>query len=325
MFGVALTTLVCLGTTAPACNGCGRAPVGCAGCAASAGYVGAYAMPVTVVPSAGCGCSSCGCASCGSSPCGVPNVGGMPMGSPMPMLGMGMPPMGGIQMPMGGMQMPQGGIQMPQANGLLLPPAQLGESTQQPGMPPIGPSPNPTLGETRTSPNQAMFVVTVPEDARLLADGTVIPGSGRARVFLTPPLDPAREYFYEMVIEVDRGGKVLRDQQTVKFQAGKTVNVTFTEPRQETPAPPAAGKTARIRVRVPAGATLYVEGLPWSVTTINTPPLDPNRTHYYQLRAEVVHNGKLAVVTREVAFRAGQELTVDLTSMTFAQIAKTSK
>jgi uncharacterized protein (TIGR03000 family) len=178
----------------------------------------------------------------------------------------------------------------------------------------------PALGETRTS-NQATFVVTLPANARLVADGTVIPGTGPVRVFVTPPLDPAREYFYDLAIEVDRDGKVLRDQQTVKFQAGKTANVTFGEPKPETPAPPPAGKTARISVRVPIGAALYVEGRPWTGTVVQTPPLDPSSTHYYQLRAEVVRNGRLAVVTREVAFRAGQDVVVDLTAMSFAQIA----
>jgi uncharacterized protein (TIGR03000 family) len=310
MFGVALTTLIGLGTAATDCHGCRQGPVGCAGCAASAGYA-AYAMPVTVVPSAGCGCATCGCSSCGSSPCGVPDFGGMQLGGmPMPMGGMPMPPMGGMP--------------MPPANGLILPPAQLGEGVQPPGMSPMGPPPA-ALGETRTSPHQAMFVVTLPADARLLADGTIIPGSGPVRVFLTPPLDPAREYFYEMAIEVDRSGKVLRDQQTVKFQAGKTANVTFAEPKPESPPPPPAGKTARIRVRVPAGAALYVEGRPWAVSVITTPPLDPSQTHYYQLRAEVVRDGRMAVVTREVAFRAGQELTVDLTGVSLAQIAKTTR
>jgi uncharacterized protein (TIGR03000 family) len=206
---------------------------------------------------------------------------------------------------------------MPPGNGLVLPPAGLGEGTQLP---------MPGLGETRTSPNQATFVVTLPANARLLADNVVIPGAGSVRVFVTPSLEPGREYFYDLAIEVDRDGKVLRDQQTVKFQAGKTVNVTFTEPKAETPAPPpAGGKTARLRVHMPAGAALYVEGRPWTGAVIQTPPLDAGLTHYYQLRAEVVRNGRLAVVTREVAFRAGQDVVVDLTAMSYAQIAKTTR
>jgi uncharacterized protein (TIGR03000 family) len=310
MYSVVLSALVGLGTAAPDCHKCRHGQAGCAGCGSSAGYAGGYAMPATMMPSAGCGCASCGCNTCGPSPYGQqPDFGGMPMGSPM-----------------GEMNMPPMGMAMPPGDGMLLPPSQLGAAVPPPGMPPM--PPQPALGEARTSPNQAMFVVTLPENARLVADGTVIPGIGPVRVFVTPPLDPAREYFYELAIEVDRGGKVLRDQQTVKFQAGKTANVSFAEPKAETPAPPPANampKTARIRVRMPDGATLFVEGQPWAVPVIQTPPLDPSQTHYYQLRAEVVRNGRLTVVTREVAFRAGQEVIVDLTSVPLAQIAKTTR
>lgn len=101
-----------------------------------------------------------------------------------------------------------------------------------PLIPPAG------LGEARTAQNQVQFVVTLPADARLLADGTVIPGNGPVRTFLSPALDPSREYYYELAIEVDRGGKTLRDQQTVKFQVGKTANVSFAEPKAESPSPP---------------------------------------------------------------------------------------
>jgi uncharacterized protein (TIGR03000 family) len=249
----------------------------------------------------------------------MPAYGGMPMGATMPMDGMAMPSMDGMAMP------PIGGMAMPPIGGMAMPPGQFGEAFPQPGMPPTSPPP-PSLGEARTLPNQAMFVVTLPTDARLVADGTVIPGTGPVRVFMTPSLDPGREYVYDLAIEVDRGGKVLRDQQTVRFQAGKTANVSFAEPKAETPAPPPANpipKTARIRVRMPDGATLYVEGQPWSLPEIQTPPLDPDRTHFYQLRADVVRNGRLATVSREVAFRAGQDVIVDLTAAPLAQIAKT--
>jgi uncharacterized protein (TIGR03000 family) len=302
MYSVILSALVGLGTAVPDCHGCRQGQGGCSGCGS---YVG-YAAPVVMMPPAGCGCGTCGCNSGGCSPCGMPDFGGMPMTAPMPMGGM----------PMAGVPLPPAGMAMPPAGGTILPPAQLGEAVQPP---------TPSLGEARTSANQATFVVRLPDDARLLADGTIIPGRGAVRVFVTPPLDPSREFFYELAIEVDRSGKVLRDQQTVKFQAGKTANVTFGEPKAETPAPPPAGKTARISVRVPHGAALYVEGQQWAGAVIQTPPLDPHQTHYYQLRAEVVQNGRVAVVTREVAFRAGQDVVVDLTAVPLAQIAKTTR
>jgi uncharacterized protein (TIGR03000 family) len=213
----------------------------------------------------------------------------------------------------GGMGVPPmiGGMGVPPVGGTVLPPGALGE-TVTPGTPP------PALGETRTSANQAMFVVRLPADARLIADGTPIPGDGAVRVFLSPSLEPGRKYVYDLTIEVNRGGKVLTDKQTIEFEAGKTANVTFGEPPVESPPPPPANpmspKTTRIRVRMPEGAALYVEGRPWASPVFLTPPLDPSQTHYYQFAVSTIRNGRREVTAREIAFRAGQDVIVDFTS-----------
>jgi uncharacterized protein (TIGR03000 family) len=237
--------------------------------------------------------------------CGCcPSGGAMPWpGMPMPGMPMAGPPM------MGGMEMPMAPF-APPFGGSGLPPAQLGETVAPPLNPP------PALGETRTTANQAMFVVRLPADAQLLAEHVPIPGTGPVRVFVSPPLEPGRKYVYELTIEVNRNGSVLTDKQNVEFEAGKTANVTFGEPPIQTPPPPPANpmKTTRIRVRVPDGAALYVEGQPWTSPVVLTPPLDPNRIHYYQLTVELIRDGRRSVVGREVAFRAGQDLTVDFTS-----------
>ncbi len=245
------------------------------------GYAGSYAV-ITEMPM-GCGCSPC--PTCG---------GGMPMIVPPPPMIAPPPPMIG-----------DAGIAMPPAVGNVLPPGPYGDGAP---MPPAG------LSETRTSPNQAQFVVRLPADARLVVEDREIPGTGPVRVFVSPPLEPGKEYIYDLAIELNRNGKVVRDQQTIKFQAGKTANVTFREPRPDSAAPPLAPTTTRIRVRIPDGAVLFVEGRPWAGPVVQTPPLDPSQTHYYQFRVEMFRNGRRAVAAREVAFRAGQELTVDFTS-----------
>jgi uncharacterized protein (TIGR03000 family) len=206
-----------------------------------------------------------------------------------------------------------------------IPPAQLGETVTPPGgtiLPPAAPGDTtapPVLDEAQTSPNQVTVVVTLPADARLLVDGQPLALTGPVRVFRTPPLDPTRDYFYELTMEVERGGRTVRRTQTVWFRAGKVARVEFAEP-----GPDAAGaNTARIRVRVPDGAALYVEGRPWAgQPTIRTPPLDPGRTHYYLLRVEVQRDGRREVRTREVAFRAGQDLTVTFDEPPAANVVK---
>ena len=287
MYSVVLTTMMGLGTTAADCCWHRNAP---------SGYSGSYGV-VAEMP-APCGCSPC--PTCG---------GGMPMMPPPPMMGVPTmpepPPMGEL------------GMTMPPAAGNILPPAPYGGGAP---MPPAG------LSETVTSPNQAQFVVRLPADARLVVEDREIPGTGPVRVFVTPPLEPGKDYVYDLAIELNRNGKVVRDQQTIRFQAGKTANVTFPEPRPDSAAPPLA-PTTRIRVRMPAGATLYVEGQPWTGSVVQTPPLDPTRTHYYQFRVELYRDGRRTVATREVAFRAGQDLTVDFMSDRLAgvNIARNSR
>jgi uncharacterized protein (TIGR03000 family) len=216
-----------------------------------------------------------------------------------------------------------GGLGMPPLDGAVMPPTQLGESVTPPLNPP------PALNETRTNVNQAMIVVRLPADAQLLAENVPIPGAGPVRVFVSPALEPGRKYLYELTIEVNRGGKVLTDKRTVELEAGKNTNVTFVEPSGESSPPPPANplpKSAKISVRMPAGATLYVEGRRWSVPVVLTPPLDPGRIHYYQLAVAVVRDGKPVFFTREVAFRAGQDVTVDFSDRAVAgSIAKLSR
>ena len=290
MYSVILSTVIGLGVQSADCCWPRAAYAGYGSCATCA-----PPMPIQL----GCGCCT---------PC--PSCGGMPIVAP-PMMGeMPMPPLSG------------GVIVPPAPGGTFLPPADT-------GVPPLNPP--PALGEERSNPNQVLFVVTLPADARLVAEGTLIPGSGPVRMFVSPPLEPGKDYVYDLVIEVDRNGKVLRDSQTVRFQAGKTANVRFTEPKAESPPPPPAGttvpKVTRIRVRMPDGAALYVEGQPWAGPVVQTPPLEPGRTHYYQFRVETVQNGRRAVVTREVAFLAGQDLTVDFMAgrLVPANVAKNSR
>jgi uncharacterized protein (TIGR03000 family) len=248
---------------------------------------------------------------------------GLPLGyemvgpsAPVGLLGMP-PPLTAPPAPDGTVLPPTGlgeTVAPPAPGGILLPPAGLGETTA----PPAG------VSETPTAPNQATVVVKLPADARLYANGELLPLTGPVRVFLTPALEPNRTYYYDLKIEVERGGKtVTREQKNVELQAGKVANVTFPDPANE---PPPAKSTARITVRVPDGATLYVEGRPWNFgdarRVIQTPPLTPGRTHYYTLQVRVERDGRRETLTREVAFRAGQDVAVDFSAAPPVGVAK---
>ncbi len=74
-----------------------------------------------------------------------------------------------------------------------------------------------------------------------------------------------------------------------------------------------------ILVSVPADTVLFFDSARTTVTTgtrrFSTPPLEPGRTYFYTVRAEVVQDGQTVATTRRVLVRSGQEAQVsfDLT------------
>jgi uncharacterized protein (TIGR03000 family) len=81
----------------------------------------------------------------------------------------------------------------------------------------------------------------------------------------------------------------------------------------------ASAAPARITVRVPASAKLFVDDqacpLGSEVRTFRTPELRPGRQYYYTIRAEVDQDGETRTATRQVTFRAGQEVNVTFSDL----------
>jgi len=81
---------------------------------------------------------------------------------------------------------------------------------------------------------------------------------------------------------------------------------------QQSPAP------ARITVRLPADARLFLDDTPagqrGESRTFETPPLELGYDYGYALRAEVVRDGRPVRAEKKVTFRAGANVTVDLTA-----------
>jgi uncharacterized protein (TIGR03000 family) len=209
-------------------------------------------------------------------------------------IGFGMP---GPMMPMipGPSMVPGGAPATPPAPG-----AALGETLTPANPPPAAPQ------SDMAAANQATVVVTLPADARLYADGQLIDQAGPVRTFRTPPLEPGKAYYYMLSIEVTRGGRTQRSEERVQLEAGKVARVSFSETA------PAAGNTAQLRIRVPEGASLVIEGQPvettGNVAVIRTPALTSGQTHVYELKVEFTRQGQKQTMSREVSFRAGQEV-----------------
>jgi len=88
------------------------------------------------------------------------------------------------------------------------------------------------------------------------------------------------------------------------------------------PTPPVrapGGDRATITVKLPPGATLYVDDRKSPsqepVRSFSTPPLPAGREYAYLLKAEVVRNGQPETLTQKVPFRAGERVIVDFTSL----------
>jgi uncharacterized protein (TIGR03000 family) len=82
---------------------------------------------------------------------------------------------------------------------------------------------------------------------------------------------------------------------------------------------PAELNVAKITVKLPAGATLFVNGGKNERTELvrefTTPPLTPGKGYQYTMRAEISRNGLPEYQESKVDFRAGDALTVDFTSL----------
>jgi uncharacterized protein (TIGR03000 family) len=80
-----------------------------------------------------------------------------------------------------------------------------------------------------------------------------------------------------------------------------------------------ASERATITVKLPPGATLYVDDRKSPsqdpVRSFATPPLPTGREFAYLLKAEVIRNGQPETLTQKVPFRAGERVVVDFTAL----------
>ena len=98
----------------------------------------------------------------------------------------------------------------------------------------------------------------------------------------------------------------------------KTTTKTATPDVVPTVQPPAPADQAKITVKLPPGATLYVNGTKnekaGAVREFATPKLTPGKTYQYTMRAETTRNGLPEYQEQKVDFRCGDSLTVDFTT-----------
>lgn len=90
---------------------------------------------------------------------------------------------------------------------------------------------------------------------------------------------------------------------------------------QTTPAAeaPVATDVARITVRLPADARLFIDHVECPLTSpvraFNTPKLEPNQAYTYTLRAELTRDGETVRERQAVLVSAGRQVEVDFTRL----------
>jgi uncharacterized protein (TIGR03000 family) len=84
--------------------------------------------------------------------------------------------------------------------------------------------------EESMAPAPATIVVDLPADAQLKIDGEATTSTGNSRVFVSPTLNPGREYHYTLKAEVQRDGEPVTLERTITVKAGEITPVALTLP-----------------------------------------------------------------------------------------------
>jgi uncharacterized protein (TIGR03000 family) len=78
--------------------------------------------------------------------------------------------------------------------------------------------------------NRARLIVELPADAQLTIDERQTMSTSAMRRFITPPLEPKREYAYTLKGEIVRNGRTITSMKEVSIRAGEVTRVVMDFP-----------------------------------------------------------------------------------------------
>ncbi len=173
----------------------------------------------------------------------------------------------------------------------------------------------------KVSAGAATVIVKAPTDVRITVNGQDMSRSAAEESFSTPELQQGRTYQYVFKAEVVRDGKPVTVTKNVSVLAGQQSVADFTDLDAG-----AALAVAKVTVRLPEDARLYVDGvlcpLTSAVRTFETPKLEAGRQYFYTVKAEVMRDGKAESESRRVVVEAGKETTVEFKDLVSVQAAR---
>ncbi len=193
--------------------------------------------------------------------------------------------------------------------GVVTPVAAAPVAPVAPATPTLPATPKKVEPKSTSLGNAAAVVLKAPTDVELSVEGQLIPRTAAVEVFRTPELDPAFSYTYTFKAKVVRNGKAVAFTKQVPVRAGQSSEADFTKLATE-------GKdVAKVTVKLPADARLYVDDVLCPLTsetrTFDTPALEPGRSYFYTLKAEFIRDGDTRTATKRVTVEAGKQVTVE--------------
>src|SRR5262245_36241375 len=75
--------------------------------------------------------------------------------------------------------------------------------------------------------DSATINVNVPADASISFDGSMTVQRGEQRQFMSPPLEPGKEYTYDVQVSWKQDGRDVMRKRHITFHAGYIINLTF--------------------------------------------------------------------------------------------------
>ena len=164
----------------------------------------------------------------------------------------------------------------------------------------------------------ALLVVEVPENARVLVNGTPTTATGTVRHFVSSGLAADKTYDYVVTMSIDRDGKAEEQTRTVSLGIGDEQTVSFTSADATEMAHNAElvlPTRTTLTLRVPADAKVWIEGteIPstGSVRHFHTTQLRPGQTwDRYEVRVESLVDGKPHSIAKQLSLIGGKEIDV---------------
>jgi uncharacterized protein (TIGR03000 family) len=151
-----------------------------------------------------------------------------------------------------------------------------------------------------------LLLVSVPDDAKVLVNGSATTSTGKLRRFVSRGLQEGATYDYKVTMVVNENGKPVEETQIVSVTAGELSKVSFEETLQ---------LTTSLTVHVPEEATVWLAGnmtdSSGTTRTFETSSLPAGSTwDDYEIRVVTKHNGHENVSSKVIELAAGDTVEV---------------